>query len=185
MRALLCGVAVTLLSAGSAAFAEDEVVVRWTRLEAVTGAGAGVPLAIGPLAGTSDEYIDPSGRWRTVGRGWAMVNVKNGALSFHMEGLSEAFVGIGSPLGGPIPTPTVKGTVVCYSTRPGYVVFVDTPTITIDERNTGSFEGFVDLPWECADAPREIAFLIRHDTPDRPAIDGDYLVYGAGRVIYP
>lgn len=185
MRTLLAGVAVAWLSAGGAAFAQDGTVVRWNRLEAVTGTGAGVPLAIGPLAGTSDQFIEASGRWRTVGRGWAMVNVRNGALSFYMEGLSEAFAGIGSPIGGPIPTPTVKGTVVCYSTRPGFVVFVDTATVTLDERNVGSFEGFVDLPWECADAPREIAFLIRHDTPDRPAIDGDYMVYGAGCAVHP
>lgn len=182
MRTLLYGIAAMSLLAGGAAFAGEEV-VRWTRLEAALGAGADAPLAIGPLAGTYDQYINASGRWRTVGRGSAMLNLRNGALTFQMEGLSNA----SGPavLGGPIPTPTVKGTVVCYSIRPGHVVFVDTPTVTLNDNGTGSFEGFVNLPWECTDAPHEIAFLIRHDTPDRPAIDGTYMVYGAGRVINP
>jgi hypothetical protein len=171
-----------MLVAGSSASAGEEIVVKWSRLETVMGSGAAAPQAIGPLAGTYDAYIDASGRWRTVGDGWAKLNVRNGALSFHLEGLSEAFAGLQSPIGGPLPTPTVKGTVVCHSTVPGSVVFVDTPTITLKD-GTGSFEGFVNVPWQCADAPHAIAFLIRHDTPDRPAIDGDYMAYGAGRSI--
>lgn len=180
MRSLLCGIAL-LLAAGSSASAGEAVVVRWNRLEAVLGSGTEAPLAIGPLAGTFDEYINPSGRWRTVGGGWAKLNVGNGALSFHIEGLAEASAGI-PPIGASRPTDTVKGTIVCYATVPGSVVFVDTPTVTLTE-GSGSFEGFVNLPWQCADGPRAIAFLIRHDTPDRPGIDGRYMVYGAGRSI--
>jgi hypothetical protein len=183
MRALVLCVAIALLGAAGAASAQEEAVARWTRLEAALGAGVEAQTSFGPLEGTVDRFIAASGRWRTVGKGSATLNLNTGALSFHMEGLSNASA---TPvLGGPIPTPTVKATVVCYAIRPGSVVFVDTPTITLDDDGDGSFEGTVVLPWQCAAAPAEIVFLVRHDTPTRPAIDGTYIVYGAGRMLRP
>lgn len=184
MRTLLCGIGAVLLLAAGPASAQPQT-VRWHRLETAPGVETVPPSAIGPLAGTG-QLVNKSLRWRTLEKGSAMLNLRTGFLAFRVEGLTAAqTVGelpIGAPIGGDIPQASVKATVVCNVKRPGQVVLVDTPTVLLDENGTGSFEGFVSLPAECAAAPDEIVFLLRHDNPGS-TIDGLYFVYGAGRVI--
>ena len=191
MKALLRSIVAVLLFASGSASAEPPQTVRWTRLETAPGVETNPASAIGPLAGNNPQpqYINKSLRWRTLEKGSAMLNLRTGFLFFRLEGLSTAQeigeLPIGAPIGGDpalLPQASVKATVVCYAKHPGLVVFVDTPTVFLDEHGTGSFEGFVNLPPECAELPGEIVFLIRHDNPNAP-IDGLYFVYGAGRVI--
>ncbi len=187
MRVLLRAIAAWALFAAGAATAQEDVVVRWTRLEAAPFIETTPSSAIGPIEGTTDQFIAPSGKLRTVGKGFAMVNLRTGFLSFRMEGLSNGQTLAGTAIGAPVAgglRGNVMATVVCYATRPGYVVFVDTPRIVLDETGSGSFEGFVSLPWQCADAPAQMVFLVRHDNPGTGP-HGTYMVYGAGRVIVP
>lgn len=187
MRTLLCGIAAALLFAGGPSSAQEDTLVRWTRLEPAPFVETTPSSVIGPIEGTTDHFIPPSGKLRTVGKGFAMVNLKTGFLSFRMEGLSNGQPLSGTPIGAPVTgglRGNVMATVVCYAMRPGHVVFTDTPLIVLDETGSGSFEGFVGLPWQCADAPGEMVFLIRHNNPATGTY-GSYMVYGSGRVIVP
>jgi len=185
MRAFLCGIGAVLLLAGAPASAQPHT-IRWSRLETAPGVETIPPSAIGPLAGTADQFIYKSLRWRTLEKGSAMLNLRTGFLAFRVEGLCLAQqlggLPIGAFIGGDVEQAKVKGTIVCLAMHPGSVLLVDTPTVFLDEHGSGSFEGFVSLPLQCADAPGEILFLLRHDNPG-VAIDNLYFVYGAGPLI--
>jgi hypothetical protein len=173
MRRTLLAVAVGLLTFAGSAWA-DSPIVRWSRIEGVIGADV-AEIRVGPIYAST--------RWRTTGSGSAMVNLKNGFLSFRVTGASVAKNYANAPLGSPTPAGGASiGTVVCNATeRFGPIEWANTPVLITKVAGTMSFEGFIDLPASCGDRPDEVVFLIRH--PETAPFFGAFNFYGADRTI--
>jgi hypothetical protein len=157
-----------LVSWGSASAAGS--VVTWTRIEGF-GAADVTQIHIGPIYAS---------RPRTVGAGFAALNLNTGYLWFFVKAMSNGNQYDNAPLGAPWPTDVLWGTVVCDSTeRFASATWVDTPDIAFTADGDGRFAGLVSLPTACTERPEEIVFLLRHS--NRPG--NRFIAYGAGRII--
>lgn len=170
VRKVLFAVA-ALLACGSVW--ADGPIIKWDRLEGVHFQAADY--------GCIGDVICP-GRPRTSGPGQAILNLRNGSLTFRVTGISNAASYPNGVLGGPAASGgTFIGTVVCHSTqRYGLMEYVDTPPIWF-LNGDGSFAGFVAVPNGCKERPEETVFLIRHYSSVGGG--GLYIAFGAGRTI--
>jgi hypothetical protein len=134
----------------SAAFAQDDSVVRWQRINGVITA----PGIDNPVAGISAG----AGPWTTT-QGSARVNFRSGNVSFFVDGLVLAG---GNSVGTPGAVTNVIGTLVCNpgsTTTPGQQV-LDTPAVPLSAEGNAQFSGtFASIP-----ACNKPVFLIRAGT---------------------
>lgn len=172
MRRILFAVAVGLFAVTSPASA-DGPFIRWARIQGVTQDAVGMEIA----------GIPTSSRGVTVGSGSAMLNLKNGFLSFEVTGISydRHYPATGRPI-GTYPSGSRMVTIVCDST--GYfgpTEVADSPAFPEVDGNA-TYRGFISVPQGCRDRPDQIVLLLRH--PIGPGtLSGVFLAYGAARSI--
>jgi hypothetical protein len=174
MKRLFLGIVLGSLGLFASVATADGPMVRWNRVEGFVATDI-VPSSIGPFT------VSP--RWRSTGGGRVMLDLGNGFISVRIEGVSWANHYSNAPLGSPAPLANVDviGTVVCNSTsRFGALAYVDTPIIP-DNVGSLAYEGFLELPAECATSPDELVFLVRQ--AGTGPLAGTVLLYGAGRTI--
>lgn len=183
MKSIMVGIAVALLSAGGGARADGAGSwgnvfgpgVRWDRVEGTIVMPDGSGMTVGPLRG--------SARYRVGGQGRVVLYLESGFLFVRVDGLSWGLHYQNGPLGAAVSGEFV-GTVMCDSTqRFGVAVWVDTPVLELNQ-GAVTYAGVVALPQACRDRPDEIVFLLRHVMPGNPNLDGTFVAYGAGRVIF-
>jgi len=142
-------IGVLLIASASFAQNRDRTVVRWNNVVGVTTA-INVDNPVGNVhAGTFP--------WTTQG-GHAKVNLRTGATSFDVEGLSI----VGTVFSGtPGPITAVTGCLVCDAGQDTEGTF-DTPPVPLDAQGNAVFSGQIDnIPATCSNP----LFLIRIQTP--------------------
>jgi hypothetical protein len=124
--------------------------------------------------------------WTATG-GRAEVDLRNGKLTFTVNGLVLAEAFGCCTMGTPTIVTKVKGTLVCNDTAPGLAELVDTESVRIRNSGFATFSGRLDLPPSCTDEPDDIAFVIRiadlSIDDDFQELIGMWNAFGADRVI--
>jgi hypothetical protein len=183
MKAIVTGIVLAILSVAGGARADGAGPwggvfgpgVRWDRIEGTIVMPDGSGMSVGPMLG--------SARYRVAGEGKVVLYLQSGFLFVRVEGLSWGLHYQNGPLGASV-TGDFVGTVVCDSTqRFGFLVSVDTPVLQL-KQGAVTYAGVVALPQACRDRPEEIVFLLRHVMPGNPVLDGTFVAYGAGRVVF-
>lgn len=163
-----------LALAAASAFAQNNTVVRWTRIVGVITA----PGVDNPVGGTTDangnrvnQIHAGAGPW-TTREGRARVNLATGEGSFEVEGL---VLNGGNASGTPGPINSVVGTLVC---NPGTATqaILDTQAVGLSFRGNAELSFRLNVPAECASP----VFLIRI-----PQAELKWIATGAIPVISP
>jgi hypothetical protein len=139
----------------SAAFAQNNTVVRWRQVVGViTAPGVNNPVAgITDTNGNTTAQIDSgTAPWTTRG-GSARINLATGEGSFDVEGL---VLNGGSATGTPGPIKSVVGTLVC---NPGAATqaIIDTQSVDLSSQGNAGLSFKLNVPPACASP----LFLIR------------------------
>ncbi|HTY56248.1 MAG TPA: hypothetical protein VMB26_13655 [Candidatus Binataceae bacterium] len=174
--AVLASFCLTAVSASSA----QAQLLEWHRI-------FGIPEAFN-VVGSGTGAVTGGAPWVTSS-GHAIINLKNGKVSFEVKGLVLAVGGnatamlSGLQIGTPAGVTEVEGTVVCNvsgATNGGNSVLVNTTAVPLSETGNASFSGNVG-PFPSACSTSDIAFLIR--IVDPTAFGGLWIA--AGGVLDP
>lgn len=157
-------------SVSSASVYAGSPLVRWERIEGIS------PNATGQVFNGISPVTFP---WSTT-RGGALLNLHNGKLNFHLEGLSMGASPTPFALIGTTGVVTeIKGTIMCHQSGE----FVDSDAVELSDEGDAQFSGQLTSVPYCE--PGDLIFLIRIAAvrPDAPPISDRWLGHGAARKI--
>jgi len=148
----------------------ENPVVRWDRIEGIKPNAAGQVIhGIAPVAFP----------WSTT-RGSASLNLDNGKLQFHVEGLSMgASPTLVALIGTTGAVTEVKATILCHQSGER----VDSEVVELSEDGDAMFSGQLSSVPNCEAS--DLVFLLRIAgvVPDAPPIADLWLAHGAARKI--